>query len=88
MLHFMIILETKSFSLVIRISILPDGSLRIVNTQRTDSGLYMCRASNIHGNDQVEYNLRILGRDNYKHARYIHIILYIIKAIDYTSKCS
>ncbi|RXG51247.1 Hemicentin-2, partial [Armadillidium vulgare] len=31
-----------------RYSILPDGTLRIIDTQKSDSGTYICTATNIH----------------------------------------
>ena len=46
-------------------SILPDGTLRIIDTQRDDSGKYTCIASNTHGSDQVDYSLKILGKTQF-----------------------
>ncbi|RXG59290.1 Down syndrome cell adhesion molecule-like protein 1 [Armadillidium vulgare] len=44
-----------------KFSILPDGTLRIVDTQKTDTGTYICIATNIHGSDKVIYNLKNFG---------------------------
>ncbi|KAB7494794.1 Hemicentin-2, partial [Armadillidium nasatum] len=43
-----------------RYSILPDGTLRIIDTQKSDSGTYICTATNIHGIDRAVYSLKIL----------------------------
>ncbi|XP_050729970.1 cell adhesion molecule Dscam2-like isoform X1 [Eriocheir sinensis] len=43
-----------------RFKIQPDGTLTLADIQRTDSGEYVCTATNNHGVDTVTYNLTVL----------------------------
>ena len=45
-----------------RMTVLPDGTLRIMDVQKNNSGEYTCQASNIHSSDTVIYNLKVLGK--------------------------
>ena len=42
-------------------TVLPDGTLRIMGAQKSDSGIYTCKATNEHANDTVTYDLMVLG---------------------------
>ena len=48
-----------------RISILSDGSLRIVNAQPSDQGMFTCTATNIVGSDSSTTSLSIKGQYNF-----------------------
>ena len=44
-----------------RLTVLPDGTLRIMDVQKSNAGLYTCEAKNKHATDTVSYFLRVLG---------------------------
>lgn len=48
-----------------RIQILDNGQLLITTTVSTDSGHYMCNASNSRGTQTAEAFLEVYGKDNF-----------------------
>lgn len=48
-----------------RIQILDNGQLLITTTVSTDSGHYMCNASNSRGSQTAEAFLEVYGKDNF-----------------------
>ena len=41
----------------------PDGSILITDVRSTDAGNYSCRVSNIHGSDNVIYEVNVQGKE-------------------------
>lgn len=44
-----------------RVSVTSDGSMRILDAQRSLDGIYTCKATNDIGSDSVTYGLRVIG---------------------------
>lgn len=61
-----------------RFRVLPDGSLQIVNTERSDAGQYTCEASNGVGNPDKK-NIQLIVSGKSKGSSGIKIIEWIIE---------
>src|SRR5690349_2336558 len=59
---------------------LKSSVIRISTTIRSDSGIYICRASNSFGTDESFFKLRILGEFYFKIYFIFYIWLYVNKS--------
>uniref|UniRef100_A0A670IP22 Contactin-5 n=1 Tax=Podarcis muralis TaxID=64176 RepID=A0A670IP22_PODMU len=53
MLLLLLIILIKTFFIIFRITVLPDGSLRILNSTKSDEGRYVCRGENVFGSAEI-----------------------------------
>lgn len=59
-----------------RIQILDNGQLLITTTVSTDSGHYMCNASNSRGSQTAEAFLEVYGKDNFGYVKKLGTFAY------------
>lgn len=52
----------KTFFIIFRITVLPDGSLRILNASKADEGRYVCQGENVFGSAEITASVFVKGK--------------------------
>lgn len=53
--------DKNFFFIIFRVTVLPDGSLQILNASKSDEGKYICRGENIFGSAEITASVFVKG---------------------------